>query len=127
MAGLRELAESDLSFIMEDTTGGFAWPFTLTNPAGTSAALAGLTNDISALIDPETGALVTGRSATVTLRTSSIPDGLGVPQGIPDASAKPWTVAFQDIALLDHLFKVSTARPDRALGITSLVLEVYAP
>lgn len=123
---LRALAESDLGLIMEDADGGFGWAVTLTNPAGTSEPMTGLSTDISQMIDPETGMLITGRSATVSLRLSSIPVAMGEPEGVPDADAKPWTVEFNDIGGTSHLFKISSAQPDRAIGTIVLVLEVYA-
>lgn len=125
---LRQLAESDLSGILEDGTYGFGWPITLTDPAGTSANLTGYSNDIAQVIDPDTGVVVSGRKATAALRISSITAaGLALPQGIADATSKPWRVAFNDINGSVYEFKVANSDPDRAIGIVVLILETYTP
>lgn len=126
MAGLRELAEADLGAILEDGVAGFAVDITLTDPAGTSQVLKGFSNDIAQIIDPETGEIVSGRLATATLRLSSITLP-GVPEGVADASKKPWLAAFDDILGNSYTFKVAKANPDRSLGIIFLILELYVP
>ena len=85
--GLRQLAESDLGKILEDSDTGFGWPITVTNPTGDSGTLTGASGDISQIIDPDTGVAVSGRMAHVSLRISSlVAAGLPVPAGIVDAS-----------------------------------------
>ena len=124
---LRNLAERDLAAIVEDESGGFAWPITLTDPSGRVEALSGLSNDISQLIDPDTGQAVSGRLAGVALRVSSILAlGLELPKGVADSKSKPWIVEFNDINGKPHKFKVAQSNPDRALGIITLILEAYA-
>jgi len=125
--GLRELAEHDLGAILEDSVSGFGWPITLTDPAGlTNPNLVGFSNDISQVIDPDTGQLVSGRSASVALRISSlIAAGFTMPRGIADQSSKPWLVAFNDINGVAYTFKVRQADPDRALGMVVCILEGY--
>ena len=125
---LRIEAEKDLGIILEDDAGGFGWPITVTDPAGTSAALVGSSTDIAQLIDPDTGEAVTGRSASVALRLSSLASaGLGFPEGIADTSLKPWLIQFDDINGASYNFKVSQSRPDRALGLVVCILELYKP
>lgn len=124
--GLRELAAADLVAILEDDEFGFAVDITLTDPDGNTQDLQGFSNDITQIIDPETGQIVTGRLATATLPLASITLS-GVPEGIADASKKPWLVAFDDILGQSYLFKVAKASPDRALGVIFLVLEFYTP
>ena len=126
MAGLREIAESDLSSILEDATNGFGYPITLTDPDGTAENLTGFSNDIAQTIDPDTGVTVSGRFASVTLRLSTI-EGLfpSLPVGVSDAASKPWIVDFEDIGGTAHKFKVAGSAPDRTLGIVVLLLEVY--
>lgn len=124
--GLRELAAADLVAILEDDEFGFAVDITLTDPDGNEQELKGFSNDITQIIDPETGQIVTGRLATATLPLGSITLA-GVPEGIADASKKPWLVAFDDILGESYLFKVAKANPDRALGVIFLVLELYTP
>ena len=126
MAGLRDIAEQDLAVTLEDATYGFGWAITVTNPAGTALALTGASNDIAQMIDPDTGEAVSGRSASVALRISTlVTGGLALPEAIPDESAKPWLVAFNDINGNAHIFKVSESNPDRALGIVTCLLEAW--
>lgn len=123
---LRQLAEADLGLIMEDATTGFGWAITITDPAGVSASLTGLSDDIAQLIDPDTGQAVSGRMASVALRLSSLTAaGLGIPVGISDSSSRPWVVQFDDINGTAHTFMVQKSNPDRALGIVTLILEAY--
>lgn len=123
---LRLLAESDLSFIVEDSSSGFGWPITLTSPAGTKYNLVGLSNDIAQIIDPETGVPVSGRMASITLRISSlISAGASLPYGVPKANEKPWLAEFQDISLVGHRFKVKQSSPDRGMGLVNCILEFY--
>jgi hypothetical protein len=124
--GLRQIAEADLGAILEDSTTGFGFPITVTNPAGTSVPLTGFSVDISQLIDPDTGQAVSGRLASATLRISSlIAAGLGLPTGVSDSASKPWIVEFDDINGNPYKFKVEAADPDRALGIVVCMLELY--
>ena len=126
--GLRVEAEKDLGIILEDDTGGFGWPITVTDPAGTSAALVGSSTDIMQGIDPDTGVMVTGRLASVALRLSLLTlAGLGIPVGISNKALKPWLIQFDDINGAPYIFKVSESRPDRALGLVVCVLELYKP
>lgn len=125
--GLRELAEQDLGAIIEDSAYGFGWSITLTDPAGlTDPNLIGFSDDISQVIDPDTGQLVSGRLASVALRISSLlTAGFTLPRGIADQSSKPWVVTFNDINGTSHTFKVRQADPDRALGLIVCILEGY--
>lgn len=125
--GLRELAEQDLGAILEDSAYGFGWSITLTDPAGlTDPNLIGFSDDISQVIDPDTGQLVSGRLASVALRISSLlTAGFTLPRGVADQSSKPWVVTFNDINGTSHTFKVRQADPDRALGLIVCILEGY--
>lgn len=127
--GLRAIAEADLGAILEDSATGFGFPITVTSPGGTNETLTGFSDDISQLIDPDTGQAVSGRLASVALRISTINTkfpGEGLPRNIADASRKPWLVEFDDINGNPHKFKVSESNPDRALGMLVLILEIYA-
>lgn len=125
---LRQQAEADLQHILEDSATGFGWPITVTDPNGTSSPLTGSSNDISQVIDPETGQVVSGRSASVALRVASLFEAgfNSLPVGIADRSSKPWLVQFDDINGNSHTFKVIQSNPDRTLGIITLILEAYA-
>lgn len=123
---LRQLAESDLEFILEDGATGFGWPIVVTDPHGAQATLTGYSDDIAQVIDPETGQAVSGRLASVALRISSLTAaGMTLPQGIVDRSFKPWIVAFEDINGNAYTFKVAQSNPDRALGLVICLLESY--
>lgn len=126
MPGLRELAEADLGIIINDTY-GFGWSITVTNPAGLSVPdLKGFTNDISQLIDPDTGQAVSGRLATVAIRiTDLINASLALPESIVDTTSKPWVIEFNDINGNAYKFKVNESNPDRGLGMVVCLLELY--
>lgn len=126
MSNLRTLANTDLEAIVTDNTDGFGWPITVTDPAGTSAALVGRSNDIGLVIDPDTGLAVSGRNASVALTITSLSGaGLGIPVGVEDTTGKPWVVVFDSINGAPYTFRVTSTRPDRALGIVVCILEVY--
>ena len=139
MTNIRQLAESDLSFVLEDGDNGFGWPVTITSPDGTEVSsvpdpsseagerpLYCASDDITQIIDPDTGQIVTGRLASAVLRISTLrAAGLTIPQGIADTAARPWLVRFADINGVEMTFKVSQSNPDRALGVVVLLLETY--
>ena len=119
---LRQLAVSDLAAITADTKTGFGWDITVTDPSGTSQAVKGITNDISQIIDPDTGQIVSGRSASVAI---AISDLTSLPVGIADVSSKPWVIQFNDISGVAYTFKVTQSNPDRTLGIVTCHLGIY--
>ena len=122
---LRQLAEQDLSFTLEDSVTGFGWPVTLTDPTGFtgSSNLTGQSHDISQIIDPETGTAISGRSTAFVLRLASITAaGFAEPKGIADSDKTPWLITFDDINGASYKFKVEYADPDRVLGTISLIL-----
>ena len=126
--GLRDLAQTDLGIILDGDAFGFRWPITVTNPAGVSnnAPLYGFSNDISLLIDPDTGQPVSGRLATAVIRIEALTTaGLGLPVGIVDLNSKPWVVEFNDINGNAYTFKVNESNPDRAAGCVVCILETY--
>ena len=124
--GLRELAKADNRAILNDGAFGFGYSISLENPAGTVKPLTGFSNDISQVIDPDTGVAVSGRLATAALHVADIIDaGLELPKGIADAGAKPWLIRFDDINGNAHTFKVSKSDPDRAIGMLICTLEFY--
>lgn len=121
--GLRETAEADLEFILEDGVHGFGFPITVTTPLGVTQNLTGYSSDIAQLIDDETGTAVSGRIATVAIRIATLT--IGFPQGIVEAAQKPWLITFNDINGNPFTFKVQQSNPDRALGILVLTLEFW--
>jgi hypothetical protein len=123
---LRQLAEADLGVILEDSATGFGWPISVTDPDGNVGSLTGFSDDIAQVIDPDTGQAVSGRLASVALRISSLAlAGLTLPRGIADTGSKPWVVEFDDINGNAYKFKVAQSNPDRALGLVTLLLELY--
>jgi len=128
--GLRTTAERDLKSILENKVSGFGWDIELINPSGISSndvidgGLVGFSNDISQVIDPDTGQMVSGRSASIAIRISTLID-LGMPRGISDTNAKPWIVKVKDINSNEFTFKIQQSNPDRALGIVTCYLELY--
>jgi len=126
--GLRQIAETDLGLILEDKDTGFGFDITITDPSGSTGTgpLTGFSDDISQIIDPDTGQAVSGRLASVAVRISLLTSvGLGLPRGIADAGSKPWLVQFDDINGNPFKFKVAQSNPDRAAGVVVLLLELY--
>lgn len=122
---LRELAELDLSLTLEDSVNGFGFPVNVTDPSGNSKAMTGQTGDIGFEIDPNTGQLVSGRFAHISLRISSF-DGLsGLPRGVADNSGNPWKFKFDDINGNEHVFICQESMIDRTLGVVTCALEAY--
>jgi len=123
--GLRAQAEQDLAFIVENTA-DFGWPITIKSPAGVSANLTGISNDIALAIDPQTGVPVSGRTATISLRMSSlVAANIALPYGVFDGAIKPFLVTFSDINGNSLTFKIKSADPDRTLGLVTCGLEFW--
>jgi hypothetical protein len=120
--GLREQATLDARAILEDTS-GFAWPVTLTSPAGVVSSLQGFTADVGQIIDPETGQAVAGRRASVTLARAALP---ALPEAVADKGRKPWLASFADSRGAVQQWKVIEVLPDAAIGVVVLLLELYA-
>lgn len=115
--GLLAQAAADLVSILEDVDGGFGTRVLLTSPSGASAELVGLMNDISQVIDPETGLLVSGRSSTLTLPLESIrAAGLPEPRVVQERATDPWIVELLDGDVDQRRFVISGVRPDRSFG-----------
>jgi hypothetical protein len=126
MMNLRQLAESDLAITLEDSVSGFGWDITVTDPTFKTADITGQSDDIAQLVDPDTGAAVSGRLASIGLRISTLDaKGLGLPKGISDPKKKPWVIKFNDINGKPYTFKVIQSNPDRALGVVTCLLEAY--
>lgn len=126
--GLRQLAESDLGTILEDSVTGFGWQIVVISPDGElQAAMTGSSDDIAQVIDPDTGQAVSGRLASVALRTSSIYAAgfTELPQGIDDSTVTPWLILFNDINGQPYKFKVVQSNPDRTIGLVTCILELY--
>jgi hypothetical protein len=119
--GLRAQAALDCRAILEDDS-GFAWPFTLTSPAGLEVQHKGFTTDVGQTIDPDTGQAVAGRQASVAVALASLG---AMPVAVSDAASKPWLVTYANITGTVATWKVIEVLPDRALGAVVLLLEAY--
>jgi hypothetical protein len=125
--GLRERASASIKRVVTNRD-HFGWDITVTDPAGTSAFLTGFSNDISQVIDPDTGQAVSGRLASVALSISELVDNnLGIPKAIADDTSKPWIVAFDDLRGNTFTFKVKESNPDRTVDLVVCILETYIP
>lgn len=123
--GLRETARNHLGIILNSTR-GFSWPIKITDPSGTIGNLQGFSNDVSDLIDPETGQPVSGRQASIAVSVASLTAaGLGLPKGISDSASKPWVVEFTNTDLKSYKFKVMRSNPDNVLMVVTCALEIY--
>ena len=92
--GLWEIAAADNARILQDADGGFARPVTLQSTTGQTASLNAVCNDIANTIDPETGAVVSARYATVTFaKPALVKAGIGIPVAV--TSGRPWRVSFR--------------------------------
>lgn len=126
--GLRAEASAKLELTLENTN-YFGWPITVTDPNGLSGSLTGSSTDIAQVIDPDTGAVVSGRAASVTLRIETL-TSLGftdIPRAIAETAGKPWVISFDDINGNAFTFKVKESNPDRAIGLVVCHLELYTP
>ena len=123
--GLRADAAQDLIDIHTDTD-DFGWDITVVDPDGVTADLVGLSTDIGEDIDPDTGAFISNRVASVSIPIESLTDaGMSIPRGIQDSSQRPWQIVFNSITGTQYTFKVTATRPDNALGSVVCMLEKY--
>lgn len=123
---LRTRAEADARAILENTSDG-GQAITLTDPDATPTVMTGFTGDVSTAIDPDTGAIVAGRTVHVSLAIASLPAGAR-PAAQPDATLKPWLVSFPRIvggAVTQYA--VVRSQPDDSLGYINLELGNYKP
>jgi len=113
---IRELAEKDLSYILEDVN-GFSHEVTLTDLSNVSYNVRCWGADIGLLVDPATGANFIGRNIEIYCRRSSL-DLLNAPE-----IKEKWKVSMTNVNNDNHKLIVKFANHDRTLGIVRLVLE----
>ena len=106
MAGLREQAEADLDFIIEDDTHGFATSITFSKSGEDDITVKGIANRIGVIQDQDTGLMFPGKTSFITVRISSLTT-------IPDET---WNVAFTDISGNSVSGKIKQPMPDNTLG-----------
>jgi len=125
---LRTLAEMDLGFILSDDVGGFATAIIIIDPMGMEFPFKGLSKDISQTIDPDTGLLVAGKTASVSVRLRDVQAAfLEIPRRITDEASKLWRVVYTDIIGIQRVYTIRYSMPDNELGNLVLVLEAYVP
>lgn len=124
---LRLQAAADLQAILSDTANGFARALTVTPPVGAPVALTGLWTDVGMSIDPNTGMMVTGRKASVSIARAALrAAGLADPKGVADSASKPWVISYVELdGVTTTRWKVSDVAPDRGLDIVTCMLEKY--
>ena len=115
---LRQQAEANLAFALEDDVSGFGWPVTLTETVAEGGAvhsLKGQVHRIGVDVDPATGLLIAGNKSAVTVRLSSIGKD----------PAKGWRVATTDITgtAMAGVVVENGIMLDKALGMATLVFK----
>lgn len=119
---LADIASADLRSILNEDGACV----TLQAPDGRTAEFRANTQDISHAIDPQTGMIVSGRTATVALSDFDLLAMNMTPCAVPDSKAKPWVVRFvETVRRTEHTFKVASTKPDRTIGALILILEFY--
>lgn len=122
---LREISERDLALTLEDADNGFGIPATITDTVGNSAVINVQGGDVHVLYDPDTDVKISSRTAHIVVRIASLTAaGLEMPKAQSDQSKNPYTFEFADSNGVIRKFIVSEARPDRTLGIVTVILEL---
>lgn len=123
---LRELAALDHRTIVEDVVGGFGRELRFIDPDGRDVTVSGLWNDIAQNLDPQTGAVVSGRVAFVRVTRGALEAaGLSLPFGELNEKKKPWRVEWTDLRGLTKSWMITEARPDRSMDAVDCYLSVY--
>jgi hypothetical protein len=124
--GLLDEAAALTREILEDVDGGFARALTLRDPTGTEAQVKGISADIGAAIDLNTGQAVAARQAHVSISMLTLAEaGIGIPKGEQDSGKLPWLVTFTDATGKAWTFKVLDVMPDRTLGLVKCTLGLW--
>ena len=110
---LRTLAQADTALTLE----GDGVPMTLTAPDGVEYPVTGAHVDIGQTVDPDTGVMVSGRSASAAVRIAALPV---IPRGMAESSGRPWLLVVDGLK-----YKIAHSNPDRSLGVVVLLLEGY--
>lgn len=121
-----EQAEADLSFIVEDKTNGFGIKVVLIAPNnteyGNNDELIAQSTDIGFRIDPQTGALLVGRTAEINFRLSTLIAVIGSP--LPSRGWKAKLIN-TETDNQEWLFTLREgAMIDRKIGIFKLILDL---
>jgi len=125
MKNLREIAADDLKFILEDGEMGFGVNCNITNPAGVTEIFQVQSGDVHLLLDLATAASVSVRTAHVSITLATLKEkNFEIPKREPDENKNPWIFEFPDAVGISRKFTVVEARPDRTLGIITIILEL---
>lgn len=116
---LNQIAESDLSFTLEDVDDGFGVDIILYDKSNTSYDVVMQTNDIGFFIDLESGLGMHSRQVEIHGRISTIETKAN------DLPSKNWTVDYVDSNNKTWSCSITNVIPDRKLGIYRLILEAY--
>lgn len=123
---LRDQALLDVQGILEGP-GGFSEEIDLIEPDGTVNPMTGFTGDITAMIEPDSGAIVKGRRVHVMLFTKSLPAGAR-PIARPKLTDNSWRVSFKRITTaVATTYAVVAVTPDDSMGTISLELANHKP
>ncbi len=114
---LREQAEADNAFLLEDDVAGFGVEITFTNPADAeeTVTVKGQFTRISVEVDPETGLMVRGSTSAFTVRLSSL-EGV-----IPEEG---WKVESTDISGAAFIGYCQAPMPDFTSGRLTVLARV---
>ena len=124
---LRSQAAIDMKSILEDVDGGFAQLIRVTSPELETITLSGIYREIDHAIDPQTGELVSSRTASVVLSSVSLAAaGMSAIRNVPDESMRPWVIELTDASGTLRTYKVSDTPTDE-LGAVTCLLEAYKP
>jgi hypothetical protein len=116
---------NDIARITQNTK-EFASVVKLTSPAGVTRDVAAITNEVWQGLDPNSGNIVNGASASVAISLDALTKaGLGIPQNDHDRKAKPWRVELTLADGVARTYKITESRRDMTLGLIWYVLEHY--
>lgn len=116
---LRDRAEADLEYLLEDSESGFASEITFTIPAvdvytdPVVVKVNGIVNRIGVYIDQDTGLSVQGDTSAITVRLSSL----------PSEPKQSWLVSFSDITGNIITGKILKPMLDKTLGKATFFLK----
>jgi len=121
---LRQRASLDLQSIVE----GDGWPVVISDPFEVSAEVQAQISDIGETLDPETGQLIAGQSASALISLRALASvEMDTPVGVTDAAKKPWVLSFTDLCGTERHYKVTESRIDRTIGAVLCILQAYRP
>jgi hypothetical protein len=112
---VREMANEDLKFIMENT-GEAGSAFVLIDPNGNEYNVVGVVGDIGLSISPETGERIRSRSIVCSCRIKTLS---ALTAGMP---GRGWKARISDLDGNTVNAFVQGNDPDRTLGIYNLVI-----